>query len=830
MDALKDIVEKLRKPLALEMKMGCRNNAVIGGVPQYVQQWADKAAALCDEDGQRERFRQLPQFFSDYLALDFAARRQRVNAALKLLNETSQSGNWEIGKLGNETTTTATSQPSTPPLQPSTVSPEPITQNPPPEVQSPEPPAIDLDASLQYVKGVGPKRFEALQRLGVNTIRDLLYYFPFRYEDRRHVKPIALVEDGVKESVCGVVVGAGESEKRRGVTITKVCIADETGRAFLTWFNQPFREKQFEKGTRLFAFGKVKRFRGILNIESPDIEVMSEDEDNLHIGRIVPVYSLTEGLYQSNLRKIIYHTVERAAPHVTEILPKAVMMKHRLRPISFALKQVHFPDDWTLKEQARRRLVFEELFLLQIALAQRRQGIKEESLGISLPVKEHQVEDYLRALPFALTNAQKRVLAELRADMESTKPMNRLLHGDVGSGKTVLAAFALYGAVVNGYQGAMMAPTEILAEQHYRVLSDLLQPLGIEPVLLTGSLSAREKKRLHADIAEGRIQVVVGTHALIQEGVAFHRLGLAVVDEQHRFGVMQRAALAQKGYNPDVLVMSATPIPRTMALTVFGDLDVSVLDEMPPGRQPVITKSLKAHQRDRAYEFVRKEVKAGRQAYVVCPLVEESEKLEYLRAATALAERLQKEVFPDLRVGLVHGRMSAQEREEVMTAFRNRELDVLTSTTVIEVGVDVPNATVMLIEDAERFGLAQLHQLRGRVGRGEHQSYCLLLSHSPNEDSKARLKAMTDTNDGFKIAEQDLLLRGPGEFYGTRQHGLPDFRLANIVRDVELLLLARQEAFELVKRDPQLALPEHQPLKEALKRFWGGKLEMVSVS
>jgi ATP-dependent DNA helicase RecG len=421
-------------------------------------------------------------------------------------------------------------------------------------------------------------------------------------------------------------------------------------------------------------------------------------------------------------------------------------------------------------------------------------------------------------------------MAEMRADMESTKPMNRLLHGDVGSGKTVIAAFALYGAVVNGYQGAMMAPTEILAEQHYRVLSNLLQPLGIEPVLLTGSLSAREKKRIHSDIAEGRMQVVVGTHALIQEGVAFHRLGLAVVDEQHRFGVMQRAALAQKGYNPDVLVMSATPIPRTMALTVFGDLDVSVLDEMPPGRQPIITKSLKTHQRDRAYEFVRKEVKAGRQAYVVCPLVEESEKLEYLRAATALAERLQEEVFPDLRVGLVHGRMSAQEREEVMTAFRHRELDVLTSTTVIEVGVDVPNATVMLIEDAERFGLAQLHQLRGRVGRGEFQSYCLLISNSPNEDSKARLKAMTDTNDGFKIAEQDLLLRGPGEFYGTRQHGLPDFRLANIVRDVELLLLARQEAFELVKRDPQLSLSEHQPLKEALKRFWGGKLEMVSVS
>ena len=439
----------------------------------------------------------------------------------------------------------------------------------------------------------------------------------------------------------------------------------------------------------------------------------------------------------------------------------------------------------------------------------------------------------MAALPFKLTGAQRRVMNEIRKDLRSPRPMNRLLHGDVGSGKTVVAAYALWTAHVTGHQGALLAPTEILAEQHFSVLTRLLKPLGIEVALLEGSLSTKQKRRIQADLTEGRTTIVVGTHALIQEGVEFNKLGVCVVDEQHRFGVMQRAALQHKGQGgvrPDVLVMTATPIPRTMALTVYGDLDVSVLDELPPGRQPIKTVKVRPHQRQRAYQFVLDEVKKGRQAYVVCPLVEESEKLAHLKAATALAERLRADELRDVRVGLLHGQMSVLEREEEMELFRAGMRDVLVSTTVIEVGVDVPNATVMLVEDAERFGLSQLHQLRGRVGRGEFPSTCVLLGDPKTEEGRARLGVMTKTQNGFEIAEHDLQLRGPGEFYGTRQSGMPDFRLANIIRDVEVIQQAREAAFELVQRDPHLEAEEHQTLKQALMRFWGEKLSLVQVS
>jgi ATP-dependent DNA helicase RecG len=536
---------------------------------------------------------------------------------------------------------------------------------------------------------------------------------------------------------------------------------------------------------------------------------------------------------QSALRKAISMAFDKCPEALEEVLPPSVLTQFELPSREWSLRQIHFPDDWSSQEAARERLLFEELFLLQVALAQKKASAHVEEIGIRHVVEDEKIKAFVRALPFKLTSAQKRVMNDIRRDLKSAHPMNRLLHGDVGSGKTLVAAYALWTAHACGRQGALLAPTEILAEQHFSTLTRLFKPFGIEVALLEGSLKSKQKQRIQADLNEGRVSIVVGTHALIQEAVEFNNLSVAVVDEQHRFGVMQRAALAPKGpqgLKPDVLVMTATPIPRTMALTVYGDLDVSVLDELPPGRQPIKTVKIKPQQRERAYQFVRDEVKKGRQAYVVCPLVEESEKLAHLKAATALAENLRVGELQNLRVGLVHGQMSAVERDEQMELFRAGMWDVLVSTTVIEVGVDVPNATVMLIEDAERFGLSQLHLLRGRVGRGEHKSTCVLLGDPKTDDGKARLQVMTKTTDGFLIAEQDLALRGPGEFYGTRQSGLPDFRLANIIADVDAIQVAREAAFELVQSDPHLQHADHQKLKRAIHRFWGDKLALVQVS
>ncbi len=515
------------------------------------------------------------------------------------------------------------------------------------------------------------------------------------------------------------------------------------------------------------------------------------------------------------------------------MIPEPIREQYGLMDLLPALRSIHFPDDEELKNAARRRLLFEELFLLQVALAQKRHAAHTESAGIRHIVKDEDIKAFLAALPFKLTKAQKRVMNEIRLDLRAPRPMNRLLHGDVGSGKTIVAAFALWSAWKAGYQGALLAPTEILSEQHFTVMTRLLKPLGVNVGLLEGSLKAKNKRQILADLAEGRTDVVVGTHALIQEGVEFSKLGVCVVDEQHRFGVMQRAALAQKGageVRPDVLVMTATPIPRTMSLTVYGDLDVSVLDELPPGRFPIKTVKLKPEARERAYTIIRQEVKGGRQAYVVCPLVEESEKLANLQAATVLAERLREQELAGLRVGLVHGQMDVWERDEQMELFRAGMHDVLVSTTVIEVGVDVPNASVMLIEDADRFGLSQLHQLRGRIGRGAFKSTCILLANPKTDDGKARIQVMTKTQNGFEIAEHDLNLRGPGEMYGTRQSGMPDFRLANLVTDGDAIGEARAAASEIVQADPHLEWPEHVALNRGLERFWGDKLDLVRVS
>ena len=709
--------------------------------------------------------------------------------------------------------------------------------DPKPRTLNPKPASnCNLQTELTYLKGIGPKRAQLLEKLGLRTVYDLLYYFPARYEDRRMIKPIAQLQVGEKESLCATVLYPAQTRqvggRMGGRKLTRVRVGDDTGRADLQWWNQPYREKQLQPGMQLFIYGKIGEFNGVLQIDSPEFEIMSEG-DTLQVGRIVPGYPMTEGLYQSPVRRAVANALNSCADALEEPLPESVRQQFGLKDLAWSLRQIHFPDDWKLKEEARERLVFEELFLLQVALAQKKFAAHSEEVGIRHIVEDDKIKQFLAALPFKLTGAQRRVMNEIRKDLRSIRPMNRLLHGDVGSGKTIVAAYALWTAHATGHQGALLAPTEILAEQHFSVLTRLFKPLGIEVALLEGSLSTKQKRRIQADLNEGRTSVVVGTHALIQEGVEFSKLGVCVVDEQHRFGVMQRAALQHKGQDgarPDVLVMTATPIPRTMALTVYGDLDVSTLDELPPGRQPIKTVAIKPNKRERAYKFILDEVKKGRQSYVVCPLVEESEKLAHLKAATALAERLRSNELKDVRVGLVHGQLTALEREEQMELFRAGMWDVLVSTTVIEVGVDVPNATIMLIEDAERFGLSQLHQLRGRVGRGEHKSTCVLLSDPRTDEGRARVSIMTKTQNGFEIAEHDLQLRGPGEFYGTRQSGMPDFRLANIIRDVDVIQQARAAAFELIQQDPYLEAEELQPLRRALMRFWGDKLNLVRVS
>jgi len=692
-----------------------------------------------------------------------------------------------------------------------------------------------LGDSVQYLKGVGPQRAAALRRLGIETVDELLRHYPLRHEDRRQVIPVHELVHGVKQATCVTVRGKGDTERRRGLQITRVPVSDGYARAYLTWFNQPYMAERFKPGDRLFVYGKVNRFLGTVSIESPEYEVITGD-DVLQTGRIVPVYPLTEGVSQSQLRRVIYGALQKYLSLVEDPLPESLRAKFRLLPLGTALQNIHFPSSPEDIERARRRLVFEELFLLQCALLRRKSGIQDKSVGFPMTLTNADKRRFLESLPFELTNAQRRVCREVLEDMSLPRPMNRLLHGDVGSGKTVIAALTLFNAVRNGFQAAVMAPTEILAEQHARVFADLLRPLGISVEYLAGSLKGKERAAVHHRLASGEAQVVTGTHALIQEDVAFAKLGMVVIDEQHRFGVLQRASLVLKGTSPEgkagrphTLVMTATPIPRTLALTVYGDLDVSVLDELPPGRQVITTRWLKEKQREKAYEFVRQEVRKGRQAYVVCPLVEESEKLGEIEAAVQMAERLQKEVFPDLVVGLVHGRMGAAEREAVMQRFLNGEIHILTATTVIEVGIDVANVSVILIEDAHRFGLAQLHQLRGRVGRSAHKSYCLLLGRATTEEGRARLEALVATNDGFRIAEEDLRLRGPGELYGTKQHGLPDLRIADLVRDVNILQVARREAESLLQTDPDLRSPSHQRLREKLATFGEGRLEKVLI-
>ena len=721
-----------------------------------------------------------------------------------------------------------------------------------------------LTQPLQYLKGIGPRRAEMLSdELSIETVGELLAYYPRDYIDRSKMVEIYRVgrtEDDEPETIQGKVVNHTSSPTAKGKRIGKISIYDGTGVALLVNFGRRIgiMKALLPVDTEVVVSGKFSRRYN--EIQATDYEFELFEEDNLiHTNRIVPKYPLTAKLTAKMLRTWMRTALDEYGQQIPEILPLELRQRQRLVDRQSAINEIHFPTSEAHREAAQKRLAFEEFFLLSLGMEMKKERrISENGIAFRVGMEESHgtspsvLQDFLVSLPYELTGAQKRVFAEIQNDMRQKTVMNRLIQGDVGSGKTVVAAMALLSAIENGYQGALMVPTEILAEQHYYNLSETLTDLRkragqaedehINVVLLKSDLPKPEREEVLAAIADGTADLIVGTQALIQEGVDFHKLGLVIIDEQHRFGVMQRATLRNKarsangGQNqdaaplaPDVLVMTATPIPRTLALTLYGDLNVSVIDEMPPGRQTIKTSWIKEKEREKLYSTVRKEVQRGRQAYIVYPLVEESEKLEELKAATEMASHLQSEIFPDLRLGLLHGQMKSVEKQEVMANFKDRHIDVLVSTTVIEVGIDVPNATLMVIENAERFGLSQLHQLRGRVGRGEHQSTCYLVASPRGDDSFQRIQAMIRTNNGFRIAEADLNIRGPGEFFGTRQSGIPNFKIANIIHDATLLEAAKKEAESLIKADPALSVPAHQLLRRMLQKHWRGNLEIASV-
>jgi ATP-dependent DNA helicase RecG len=661
-----------------------------------------------------------------------------------------------------------------------------------------------LETPLQYLKGVGPRRAADLANAGLVTIEDLLYRFPIRYEDRSRLQPIASLKPGQHASVAGRILSCGlRSTRRPGFKIFEALLNDSSGALRLTWLNQPYLRDVFAAGQHVVVYGAVEmKGGGGLQITNPQYEIVDdEDGETLHTGRIVPVYEKIGAVTPKIQRRLVHDALQKLPTDLPDYLPEGVRIRNGYPSRGAALLAMHFPPEDAAIDAlnlfatpAQQRLIFEEAFLFQMGVLARRRFAASEQKPAAVRVDDRIRESARKVLPFRLTAGQKAALKQIVDDMQRPHPMNRLLQGDVGAGKTIVALLAALVAMENGLQAAFMAPTEILAEQHFMNISRLLRDSRFRVALLTGSTGAAARRQQLAEVEAGTIPLVVGTHALVQGDVRFAQLGLVVIDEQHRFGVVQRATLRAKGLHPDVLVMTATPIPRTLALTLYGDLDVSVIRDTPPGRLPIKTAAKPESRRDDVYQFVRGQMDAGRQVYVIYPLVEESAKVD-VKAATEMADHLANEIFPAYRVGLLHGRMKADAKDRVMKAFAAGELQMLVSTTVVEVGVDVPNASVMIVEHAERFGLSQLHQLRGRVGRGREQSYCFLLYQYPlSEDARDRLKAMTDTTDGFEIADRDLRLRGPGDFFGTRQAGMPTFRLIDLVRDRQLLDRAQEEA------------------------------------
>ncbi len=834
-------LEKLRKFFRLEYDNGYQDRAVIGGFVKILDLWQAEAR---NESVPEEILQAVAACLRGYHDLTPEARGE----ALKTL--------WK--QIQGQTATRRESQPDASPAS----SPEPSTatsgltlqpaparrERPAPQPSRPASPPgpekgradlhpggrtnqtpIALNASLTVLAGIGQSHARDLARLGLRTLGDMLYYFPRRYDDYSQLKPIHRLNYGDEVTVIGTVqtvtsrpvrAGAASIMVGQSPTITEAVINDGTGGLRLTWFNQPWLANRLHGGDSISVSGKIDQYLGRLVMNSPDSEPL--EVENLHTNRIVPIYPLTANVAQKWLRARMREVVSYWSPKLTDHLPESIRSSAELPNLKTALLQVHFPDNQESLRAARQRLAFDEIFFLQMGVLRQKRDWQTAAARV-FEIPDDWMEARLRALPFELTGAQGGSVADIRKDLASGKPMNRLLQGDVGSGKTVVAALAVAIVTDAGAQAAIMAPTSILAEQHFRNLSQLLTGEGRLPLesvrLLLGDTPESEKEAIRAGLADGSLKVVIGTHALIEDPVAFADLQLTVIDEQHRFGVEQRAALRSKATNPHLLVMTATPIPRSLALTVYGDLDLSVMDEMPPGRQEIETHVLTPRERERAYSLIRSQVAEGRQAFVIYPLIEESEKSDLL-AATAEQARLQEEIFPNLKVGLLHGRLRPDEKDAVMLRFREGEFHVLVSTTVVEVGVDIPNATVMLIEGANRFGLAQLHQLRGRVGRGSAQSYCLLVPAHEDAVENERLAAMAETNDGFVLAERDLEQRGPGEFLGTRQSGYAGLRMASL-SDVRMIEKARLQAQLLFERDPDLQMPENQLLAEALQRFWG---------
>ncbi len=795
----------LENMLLNEQKKKYDNHLVIGGLEKYVQNWA--AVQKSEEDPNVcRRVDDIVGMLNGYSAADQRGRQEMIERVLPILRDgppaIEQAATEEQGAKEEE------------PVE------EKEDEHPPSKMRLRGEAAYHLDASVTRLQGVGPSFAKKLQRIGVSTVKDLLYLFPRRYDDYSQLKTVSQLMYGEEVTVLLTVCEVKNRTTYNGLNVTNVILADPTGTIQATYFNQPFLQKQFKAGQRIFVSGRIDQDLGRPAFKQPEWEPFSEEL--VHTGRIVPVYPLTEGLTNRWLRRLMHSVVEFWAPRLNDPLPPSIRERERLVSLSQALKEVHFPTTLDKMREARHRLAFEEFLYIQIGVF--RQRSKWHDLpGRALPVDAAVISDFVASLPFQLTNAQKRAMDEIIQDIQKSAPMSRLLQGDVGSGKTVVAAGAMLAAVANHAQVAVLTPTEILAEQHFKTLSALFSRLPFPPRLglLTGSLKNKEKEEIRTLVAQGQVDIAVGTHALIQESVEFKDLGLAVIDEQHRFGVEQRGTIRSKGVNPHILVMSATPIPRTLALTVYGDLDLSMIDEMPPGRQEIKTKWMEPRERERAYRFIRGRVEKGEQAFVICPLIEESEAID-AKAAVEEYERLSKVIFPDLRIGLIHGKLRPAEKEASMLAFRNHEVDILVATSVVEVGIDVPNATVMLIEGADRFGLAQLHQFRGRVGRGDRQSYCLLLAEKSGATSDERLKVIESSQDGFRLAEEDLKLRGPGEFFGTRQSGLPDLRIAKL-SDLKLLEQARAAAQQLFETDRDLSLPENQSLAQQVNEFWMNK-------
>jgi ATP-dependent DNA helicase RecG len=821
--------QTLNKMLALEKERGYDNKAVVGGLERLSDTWAPEAITHVDDKEERLLIEEISGLLRRYPSLQ--ERTQRAALVEDLLNKITGDALLPVPDQERPVSSArspATSKASPSPQVATTDAARPTTQPTKPELA--EHATDGLDSPITRLPGIKKGYARRMANLNVETIGDMLVLYPRRYDDYRSLKTINRLEYGEEVTIIGTVWDTHTRETRRGGSILTSTLSDGTATIQATWFNQPWLANNLKPGSQIVISGKVDEYLGRLVFQSPEWEPL--DKTLIHTGRLVPVYPLTKGVTQKWLRKLMKQTIDYWTQRLPDHLPEGSRERLDLTPLDEAVRQIHFPNNWEDLEAARRRLAFDEFLLIQLGVLRQRREWRSQP-GRPVTVDEGLLNSFVSSLPFALTHAQQTVVQEIMDDLRQPVPMSRLLQGDVGSGKTVVALAAMLVTAANGGQTALMAPTEILAEQHYRSITNLItnfqpgnhnQRFALR--LLTGSTPPAERDAIYQEITDGQANLVVGTHALIQGTVEFSDLRLVTIDEQHRFGVQQRASLRDKGTgNPHVLVMSATPIPRTLALTLYGDLDLSVIDEMPPGRQMIITRWMSPLERERAYSFLRSQIEQGRQAFIICPLVEESEKIE-AKSAVEEHARLQQEIFPDLKLGLLHGRMKAEEKDAVMRQFRSGELHILVSTAVVEVGIDVPNASVMLVEGANRFGLAQLHQFRGRVGRGEHQSYCLLLADASTPEAEARLRVISQTHDGFDLAEEDLKLRGPGEFFGTRQSGLPDIKLAKL-SDARLLEMARNEAKTLFESDSDLARPEHRLLSRKLHAFWQVKTDLA---